>query len=232
VTTAAPTATKKPVPAARAPLPPGAVRIDEVLIIAGSALVLITGAFVFLARLYYKKKLLGDLIDVDPATERAAIELAWTLVKDTYFWSFATFSLVGTAAVTTAVLWPREVGHGLAALYGVAFLIAGGKLLVASPMPPLVGILLVGLGGLMLALTWASYTKLDRAAWAFLFSLSGALTIIMFFGTPRIRATLTDEPPPPELFNVLVLPAVMAAIAVACFRMRRTYLPQGTPTTL
>ena len=225
--------TKKP--ASRAPLPPGAVRVDEVLIIAGASLVLITGAFVFLARLYYKKKLIGDLIDVDPATEQQAITLAWSYVKATYFWSFATFSITGTAAVTTAVLWPREVGHGLAAAYGVALLIAGAKILATSPMPPLVGILLLGIGGLMLALAWASWKKLDRAAWAFLFSLSGALTIVMFFGTPRIRATLANPDVPP-LFNVLVLPAVMAAIAVACYRMRRTYLPQraaqGTPTTL
>jgi hypothetical protein len=215
-------------PAPRAPLPPGAVRIDEVLMIAGTSLVLISVGFVFLARMYYKKKILGDLVDVDPAIEAMAIEQAWRAVKATYFWSFATFSVVGTAAVTAAVVWPREIGHGLAALYTAALAIAGVDILLRSPMPPLVGIMLLGVGALMGALTWVSWHKPDRAAWAFMLALSGSLTIIMFFGTPRIRATL-DEP---RQFYVLVLPAVMAAIAVAFYRLRKDYLGQGTPTTL
>jgi uncharacterized membrane protein len=69
------------------------------------------------------------------------------------------------------------------------------------------------------ACVWASWKKLDRAAWAFLFALAGTLAIVMFFGTPRIKAALDVE----QQFYVLILPAGMAAITVACYRLRADY---------
>jgi hypothetical protein len=205
-------------PSPRTALPPGEVRVQEVLVIAVSALVLATVAFGVFARIYYARKLLG-VYGGDPVAEAMIPELAWDAVKATYMWSYAVFSIGGTAAITGAVLWPREVGHALAVAFGLGFLIAAGQILFASPLPALVGFMLAGLGVLMLGLAWTTWRTKDRAAWAFLFALSGTLAIVMFFGAPRIRATLDQE----RLFYVLILPAAMSAIAVACYRLRRQY---------
>ena len=195
-----------------APLVIRGLRVKEVVTIAAVLLVMTSIAFAILARFYYLDKLEDTLGD-------AADEVVWDYVKNLYMWSFAAFSFATTIAITAAVLFPREVGHGLGAAFALAFLGYGLRILAATPLPPLVGILLLAIGALMAACVWASWKKLDRAAWAFLFALAGTLAIVMFFGTPRIKAALEVE----QQFYVLILPAGMAAIAVACYRLRTDY---------
>jgi cytochrome bd-type quinol oxidase subunit 2 len=212
-----------PVPAAappRAPAPARGLNRDEVLMVAGGALILVDLAFFVLGRFYYHDKLEGfyDAQDIlDP--QAAASAAAWASCMATFFWSFFTFSLITIVAITAAVLWPRPVAHGLATLFGTLFLVGAVFVLFRSHMPTLVGIFQAALGALILRLTYASYRARDRAAWAFLFAIAGVLTVFLLFGTPRIRAAIHVE----RLWFVMLIPGVMAALATGLYRIRNDY---------
>jgi hypothetical protein len=204
----------------RAPAPPRTLKREEVLMVMGGALILLELAFFVLSRFYYLDKLEGVYEAMDIADPEAmASAAAWASAKATFFWSFLTFSLLTMGSLTAAILWPREVAHGLATLFGVLFLIGAGLSLFRSPMPTLVGIFQATLGALLLRLTWASYRHKDRAAWAFLFALAAVLTVTMLFGTPRIRVAIGI----PRLWYAMAIPGVMAALAVGLYRVRKDY---------
>src|SRR5438045_4214519 len=92
----------------------------DVLIAGGIMLVALCGAYFLLGRQYYIGKLaeaLG-LEDDDPVVR----EMAWDATMRTFLWSYLSFAIVGSAAVTAALLWPRYVAHGLAATFGLGYI--------------------------------------------------------------------------------------------------------------
>jgi len=206
-------------PAKSAPPPPRALRRDEILMVAGGSLLLVTVAFFVLGRMYYIDKLSGSFIASEAGDpDAAAAAAAWDAIKATYFWGFFTFSTIGTLAITAAVLWPRLVAHSLSTGFGVLCLVSA-VFIFRSHMPVQVGVFQAAIGALMLRLTWASWRGKDRAAWAFLLSLAGVLSVALLFGAPRIRAAMNV----PRLWFVMLIPAVMAALAVALHRARTDY---------
>jgi hypothetical protein len=206
--------------AAPAPAAPRPLNRGEVLMVMGGALVLLDVAFFVLARFYYLDKLTAVYEAMDVADPDAlASTAAWSAAFHTFFYAFLTFSTVTIGALTAAILWPRQVAHALAALFGALFLVGAGQVLFRSHMPTLIGILQAVLGAMLLRLGLASYRNNDRAAWAFLFALSGVLTVFLLFGAPRINAALRY----PGLWYVMTLPGVMAAFATALYRVRKSY---------
>jgi len=206
------------------PPPPGpAPVIDparwrrDVLIGAGIMLGVLVLGYFLLGREYYRSKLEDDLLLA--GDEDLIAEAAWDATVATFFYAYLTFALVGTAALTSAMLWPRYVGHVLATAFGVIYLGSGATIISRGSMPPLVGVFQAVIGGVLLRLAWASWKHKDRAAWAFLLSLSAVLAGAMFFGAPRIKAAMNA----PGLWYVLIVPFVLIAQAVALYRSRAEY---------
>src|SRR5262245_60634531 len=147
-------------PTTTAAAPQLELRAREVLIIAAVALILIDVAFLVLCRQYYLERYKNELPDI-----RAT--MAWERTKDIFFWSFCTFSVVGVGAVSAAALYPRYVTHALTTAFGMTY-VAAAVMTWRGSMPALVGFAEILIGGLLLVLTWVSWQKKDRAAWAFL----------------------------------------------------------------
>lgn len=108
------------------------------------------------------------------------------------------------AADVDSLVW---IGHGIPAAAGVASLVAAVGALQSDIQITLVISLLV-LGVLLPALAWLSWGR-NRAAWAFLVSLSIVLGIMTLFGAPKVR-NLVGIP----LAAALIIPG---AFAVAAF---------------
>jgi hypothetical protein len=199
---------------------PRALTRQEILMLAGGAFILVNVAFGVLGRMYYMDKLAGGF-EADPSIAdpyAAASSLAWAYVRDVFFFSFLVFSIVGTAAMTAAVLWPRHYAHAMAgafALYYVASAIA----IAFSNMPILVAVFQAAVGVLFLRLGYASWKHKDRAAWAFLLALAGVMALLLLFGAPQIKAAMHL----PRLWYVMLLPALMASVAVGLYRARNEY---------
>lgn len=209
-------------PPARRPLraAPRALKRQEILMVAGGALLLLDVAFFVLGRMYYMDKLEGAFFASDIADpEGAAASAAWAYTQSAFFWGFFAFSTVGTAAVTAAVLWPRQLGHALAAAFGAYFIVSAVLVVTKTHMPFLIAVFQAAVGALFLRLTWVSWKQRDRAAWAFLLSLAGVLTVMLLFGAPQIRKAMDV----PRLWYVMILPALMAATAVGLSRDRGSY---------
>jgi hypothetical protein len=189
----------------------------DVLIGAGILLVVLNGAFVILGREYYRSKLAEDLLigGDDDLVDEAAMKAMW----HTLLYAYSVFSFAGVAALAGAMLKPREVAHGLAVAFGAVFLGSGVLILMRGQMPALVGVFQGSIGALMLRLAWSSYKQKDRAAWAFLLSLSAVLAGATFFGAPRIKGAMDA----PSLWFVLLIPFLLVAQAVALYRSRNEY---------
>jgi len=189
----------------------------DVLIVGGILLVALCGTFFLLGRQYYIGKIaeaLG-LEDDDPVVR----EMAWDSTVRTFFFSYMTFAIIGSAAVTAALLWPRYVAHGLAAAFGLAYIASAVTMVLRTNMPPLVAIFQATIGGLLLRLAYASWKQKDRGAWAFLVSMSAVLAGATLFGAPRIKAAMMA----PGIWWVLIIPFLFLAQGIAFYTARRDY---------
>ena len=201
---APPTTPEAPAPAPK-PTTDGAaseIKASEVAIIAGIGFATVVAAYFVLCRYYYIDKL-------------GSPSLAWERAKDIFFFSFATFAVLGTAAVAGAVLYPRIVAHALTTVFGLTYLVSGVQSFF-GPLPALATAVQLALGGGLLALTWVSYQKKDRAAWSFLMSICVVLCLVHLFGAPRVRTAMKVE-----LWYALTACALQLGAIVGFYRMRR-----------
>src|SRR5690242_17482591 len=91
----------------------------DVLIGAGIMLGVLVLGYFLLGREYYRSKFEDDLLI--GGDEDLVSEAAWNATVATFLYAYLTFAVVGTAAITAALLWPREVGHGFAASFGLVY---------------------------------------------------------------------------------------------------------------
>ncbi len=103
--------------------------------------------------------------------------------------SFIAMVVIIIGALLSAMAKPREVGHALAALFGAAALLAGLGSFSGS-LPRLLSLVLVTMGVFALPLTYASFTRRSRPAWAFLAAILGVMGVCTLFGAPKIRALM------------------------------------------
>jgi hypothetical protein len=189
----------------------------DVLIGGGVILVALCGTFFLLGRQYYISKVADALMLEE--TDSIVRDEAWARTIYTFTHSYLAFAVIGTAAVVSALLWSRYVAHGLAAMFGVGYAASGVMILVRTQMPPLVGVFQLAIGALLLRLAYASWKQKDRAAWAFLLSLSAVLAGATLFGAPRIKAAMAA----PGLWWVLIIPFLFTAQGIALYTSRRDY---------
>jgi hypothetical protein len=112
---------------------------------------------------------------------------------------------------------PRNVGHGLAVLFGAANLVS----LVRGLWGGLPGVLLtVWLisGVLLLVLAWFSYYRRARPAWSVLVALCAVLSLAELFGVPRFARAFDIS-----LWLVMISPAIKAIAAGALIAVHSDY---------
>jgi hypothetical protein len=191
------------------PKPPPAAMSDRtrmaILIAMGVAFA--NGAFFILSMVYYNAHTIpapgvGELVDT------AALGHARE--------AFALLSAIVGVATFVAEMAPREVGHALAALLGMAS-VAASISAFDKGLPPVMSVTLFLAGALMLALAWGSWQR-SRAAWAFLIALVAVLGGVGLFGAPKIRGVLGVG-----LWTAMIIPAIKVVTVVALASLRREY---------
>jgi hypothetical protein len=110
----------------------------------------------------------------------------------------------------------QVMGHGLALLMGIASLV-GGIASLAKGLPPVMGVTMLVVGGLIPWLTYKSL-HLSRPAWSFLIAMVAVFGIVCLFGAPKIRHLLGVD-----LGLALIIPCLQLACVIALAKLGREY---------
>lgn len=121
---------------------------------------------------------------------------------------FMLFTALVAGASAIAVMAPKQIGHGLAVITGLAALVAGFEAAVHG-MPAVLPVVLFAAGVAMPYLAYASWHG-SRVGWSFLTTICGVLGVCMLFGAPKINGLLHIG-----LWPALVFPGILAAATVA-----------------
>jgi len=132
---------------------------------------------------------------------------------------FFLFTALVAVASAVAVIRPREIGHGLATITGIAAL-AGAVAASVIGMPMVMPVVLFVCGGFMPFLAYRSWHG-SRVSWSFLTTICGVLGVCMLFGAPKIKNLLHIG-----LWPALVFPGILAATTVALAVQHATYRHQ------
>jgi hypothetical protein len=165
------------------------------------------GAFFILSLVYYNAHKIGA-----PGVG----EFIDTAARGNAREAFAVLSAIVAVAVYIAELAPREIGHALATLLGMASL-AAGIAAIDKGMPPVMSVTLLIVGTLELALAWGSWQRI-RAAWAFLIAMVGVFGAVDLFGAPKVRGLLGVG-----LWTAMILPSIQVVTVVALASLRKQY---------
>jgi len=160
-------------------------------------LVVFNTAFFFLSNLWFEDHKAADLVAI-----RGAFGM-----------------LTGIVAVTSfgAALAARQIGHVLALTAG-AWSVAAGIGAFAKSMPLVMGFTLVIVGCTLSALTYLSYYRRSRPAWATTIAILAVFAAVDFFGAPKIRGLLHIG-----LWTALILPGVQIVAVIALAMVRGEY---------
>ncbi len=137
--------------------------------------------------------------------------------------AFATFTVVVAAALVASTARPRDVGHGLAGLLGVAATVAGVSSL-GGKIPFLLALVLLVIGASSLWLILRSMSARSRLAWAFLASLMGVLAVCTLFGAPKVR-DLVGIP----LWIAMIVPGLALTATISLAKLGGDYRETFTP---
>ena len=85
-------------------------------------------------------------------------------------------------------------------------------------LPSVLAVALLGIAVILFALGWSAARNRDRAAWAFLATLSWVLAIFTSFGAPLVRTRAGID-----LWPVMLVPALFVIIAVGLYRLKPDY---------
>lgn len=130
--------------------------------------------------------------------------------------AFLTLSLIVAAMAYAAALAPRLIGHGLAVAMGLASLV-GGIAALSKGMPPVMGMTMLVLGGVLPWLTWMSLQH-KRAAWSFLIAVVAVFGAVCFFGAPKVRHILGIG-----LWHAMIIPGLQIVCVIALSMLRGEY---------
>lgn len=123
--------------------------------------------------------------------------------------SFLAMVVIVIGALLGAMAKPRDVGHGLAALFGLASLGAGLASFSGS-LPTLLSLVLITMGAFALPMAYQSYAKRSRPAWAFLAAILGVMGVCTLFGAPKVRSLLDVN-----MWIALMVPGLLAVATAA-----------------
>ena len=129
---------------------------------------------------------------------------------------FMLFTALVALASAVAVIMPKEIGHGLATVTGVAALV-GAVAAAMGGMPMVLPVVLFVAGCFMPYLAYRSWHG-SRAGWSFLTTMCGVLGVCMLFGAPKVKGLLHIG-----LWPALVFPGILAATTVALAVQHATY---------
>jgi hypothetical protein len=181
-------------------------------VIVSGALIALNGAFFLLSDLYYQDSLESPDRSGDPGNVLMAI--------GTVRMAFGLMTIALSIGTYLASLAPRLVGHTVAALLGLASLVAG----VASFSRGFPGVLswtLIVLGLVLPTLSVLSWRRV-RAAWAFAISTCGVFGIVTLFGAPKVRGVLELS-----LWHTLIIPGLFFIALVSLAMVHGDYRDQG-----
>jgi uncharacterized membrane protein len=132
---------------------------------------------------------------------------------------FMLFTALVAVASGVAVIIPKEIGHGLATITGLAALV-GAVAAAIGGMPMVLPVVLFVAGGFMPYLAYRSWHG-SRVGWSFLTTICGVLGVCMLFGAPKVKGILHIG-----LWPALVFPGILAATTVALAVQHATYRQQ------
>jgi hypothetical protein len=175
-----------------------------------TAVVIIGSLFVFNVAFYFLSGLYFDDASIAlSGVDVNSVRLAFGLM--TISLSIATF---------VASLAPREVGHAIACLLGLASLVAG----IAAFWRSLPGVLswaLIVVGVVLPPITVLSWRRV-RAAWSFVVSICTVFGIVTLFGAPKVRGLLGIS-----LWYSLIIPGLYFIAVASLTMVRADYRDDG-----
>jgi hypothetical protein len=127
---------------------------------------------------------------------------------------FAIFTVVVGGAAIAAAAYPRAVAHGIAALAGVASIIA-------APFALKIGFVLATvllLVGFAFEILVRYSRRQSRAAWAYLASLCAVYGVVMLFGAPKVRGLVGVG-----MWIALIAPGLLGVATAALSLIRADY---------
>ncbi len=130
--------------------------------------------------------------------------------------AFGLLSLVVAGMAYAAAVAPRLIGHGLAAAMGIASLV-GGIAALSKGLPPVMGMTMLVVGGMLPVLTWKSLQR-SRSAWSFLIAVVAVFAAVCFFGAPKVRALLGIG-----LWYAMIIPGLQIVCVIALSMLRGEY---------
>jgi hypothetical protein len=187
------------------PKPPTpAQEAAQIAMLAGIAVAALNGLFYFAGGAYFTDKGVVD---------SARMNTAWI--------AFAVFTVTVAGASVVAAIKPKLVGHGIAAVAGVASLL-GAIGAIARDMPTVLPVTMLILGGTLPALAYYSMQLRVRAAWSFLVALCGVFSGVLLFGAPKVRGVLGLS-----LWTALIIPGLLAVATIALSRVSADYASES-----
>jgi hypothetical protein len=183
------------------------------LVLVGFSVLLANAAFFVLSWAYYKAH-------AEDLAQGAGLGMTYKVVDTVALAhareAFAILSLVVAVAALIANRAPREIGHALATLLGLASLAAAYGAFDKG-MPMVMGVTLLVVGVLMPALAYGSW-KHSRASWAFLIALVAVFGGVDLFGAPKVRGLLGVG-----LWTAMILPGLQFVTVYALTSLRGQY---------
>jgi hypothetical protein len=133
----------------------------------------------------------------------------------------------GTVAVAAflAGVWTRVTAHLLTALLGALTLTACAGAFFHTELTKVLGATLLIAGVLLPVLTWQSYFRRARPAWAFLIAICGVFAVAELFGAPKVARGLGIS-----LWITMTLPGLNAVAAFALASLRDEYIERNSGT--
>ncbi len=127
---------------------------------------------------------------------------------------FGVFTIVVGVATVLAAMYPRAVGHGLAAAAGLMSLIAVPFAFEIGLVLPATLLLVAALFGLLIRHSLRG----SRAAWASLAALCVVYAVVMLFGAPKVRGLVGVG-----MWIALIVPGLLGVATAALGMIRREY---------
>jgi hypothetical protein len=173
--------------------------IVQLAILVGIVVLVLNAGFYFVSEAYF-----DDRVKRFGAQELARLSGARV--------DFAIFTVVVGAGAIVAALRPRGVAHALAAVAGVASLLAAPFALDISAV---LAFTLLAVAGLFEVLIWYSLRRQSRAAWSSLAAMCAVYGVVLLFGAPKVRGLLDVG-----MWIAMIAPGLLA-VATAAFAMIR-----------
>lgn len=141
--------------------------------------------------------------------------------------AFGVFSAVTAVFGFVAWLKPRGAGHLLPAAFGVLYsaplvlgvLVSHSVRAWMGSVPAVLPVFLIVSGGLLLVLSWYSYSRRVRTAWAFLVAMCGVFAVFELFAGMKVARQLDVS-----LWLVFVVPGLKVIAAAALVSLNRDYI--------